>query len=41
MLTFMYLWLPTLLSALITFVLFFMNVERANEKLLEKASLKA
>ena len=41
MLKFMYLWLPTILSALITFVLFFMNVEHANEKLLQKASLKA
>ena len=40
MLTFMYLWLPTLLSALITFVLFFMNVEHANEKLLQKASFE-
>ena len=41
MLSFMYLWLPAILSGLIVLVLSRMNVEQANAKLLQKASLKA
>ena len=41
MLSLMYLWLPAILSGLIALVLSCMNVEQANAKLLQEASLKA
>ena len=41
MLSFMYLWLPAILSGLIALVLSRMNVEEANAKLLQEASLKS
>lgn len=41
MLSFMYLWLPAILSGLIALVLSRMNVEQANAKLLQEASLKS
>ena len=41
MLSFMYLWLPAILSGLIALVLSCMNVEQANAKLLQEASLKS
>ena len=41
MLSFMYLWLPAILSGLIALVLSCMNVEQANAKLLQEASMKS
>ena len=41
MLSFMYLWLPAILSGVITLVLSRMTVEKANAKLMEEAALKA
>ena len=41
MLSFMYLWLPAILSGVITLVLSRMTVEKANAKLMEEAVLKA
>lgn len=40
MLQIMYLWVPVVIALIITFIMSKMNVERANEKLLEEQALK-
>ena len=41
MLQIMYLWVPVAITLIITFIMSKMNVERANEKLLQEQAVKS